>query len=123
MTKRGVFEDALMMPRCGLVVLALFGVAHIASAVELYDLGEMWGLAHGLRWFARSGPIMYPILACSIIGLAIFLERLAFLRRKHLLPARFVRNVSRAWQHGEIELAWRLCEQHNVPLSRILRAG
>jgi biopolymer transport protein ExbB len=66
---------------------------------------------------------MYPILACSIIGLAVFLERLAFLRRKHLLPERFVRGVTRAWQRGEFEMAWRLCQQQEIPLARILRAG
>jgi biopolymer transport protein ExbB len=71
----------------------------------------------------RGGPIMYPILACSIIGLAVFLERLAFLRRKHLLPERFVRGVTRAWQRGEFEVAWRLCQQQDIPLARILRAG
>lgn len=106
-----------------LVVLLLLGTADASLAVELNELAETWGLAHGLRWFARGGPIMYPILVCSIIGLAIFLERLAFLRRKHLLPARFVRNVMRAWQRGEIEVAWRLCEQYDVPLARILRSG
>jgi biopolymer transport protein ExbB len=92
-------------------------------ALDLNELGELWGLGHGLRWFARGGPIMYPILACSIICLAVFLERLAFLRRTHLLPGRFIRNVTRAWQRGEIDLAWRLCEQYEVPLARILRAG
>jgi biopolymer transport protein ExbB len=66
---------------------------------------------------------MYPILACSVIGLAVFLERLAFLRRKHLVPERFVRAVTRAWQGGEFEVAWRLCQQQNIPLARILRAG
>jgi biopolymer transport protein ExbB len=66
---------------------------------------------------------MYPILACSVIGLAVFLERLAFLRRKHLLPERFVRGVTRAWQHGELDVARRLCQQQNVPLARVLRAG
>jgi biopolymer transport protein ExbB len=106
-----------------LVCLLLLGSSHGALALELNDLGELWGVAHGLQWFGRGGPIMFPILACSIIGLAIFLERLAFLRRKHLLPVRFVRNVTRAWQRGEIDLAWRLCEQHDVPLARILRAG
>jgi biopolymer transport protein ExbB len=66
---------------------------------------------------------MYPILACSIIGLAVFLERIAFLRRKHLLPDRFVRGVTRAWQRGEFEVAWRLCQQQDIPLARMLRAG
>jgi biopolymer transport protein ExbB len=66
---------------------------------------------------------MYPILGCSIIGLAVFLERLAFLRRKHLLPERFVRGVRQAWQRREFDAAWRLCQQQDVPLARILRAG
>jgi biopolymer transport protein ExbB len=66
---------------------------------------------------------MYPILGCSIIGLAVFLERLAFLRRKHLLPERFVRGVRQAWQRKEFDAAWRLCQQQDVPLARILRAG
>jgi biopolymer transport protein ExbB len=119
----GFFEDARMTQRLGLVVLVLLGISDVAWALELNELGEWWGLAQGVRWFVRGGPIMYLILACSIIGLAIFLERLAFLRRKHLLPARFVRNATRAWQRGEIEVAWRLCEQYDVPLARILRAG
>lgn len=107
----------------GLVLPLLLGTSEVGWALELKELGELWGLATGLRWFARGGPLMYPILACSIIALAIFLERLAFLRRKHLLPARFVRNVTRTWQRGDIDQAWRLCEQHDVPLARILRAG
>jgi biopolymer transport protein ExbB len=53
---------------------------------------------------------------------AVFLERLAFLRRKHLLPLRFVRAVTRAWQRGEYDAAWRLCRQSDVPLVGILRA-
>jgi biopolymer transport protein ExbB len=86
-------------------------------------MADLWGLSEGLHWFVRGGPIMYPILVCSVIGLTVFLERLAFLRRKHLLPVRFVRSITRAWQRGEFEAAWRLCQQQDIPLARILRAG
>ena len=112
-----------MTQGCGVISLLLLGLPSLATAAEGQDIADLWGLTHGLHWFARGGPIMYPILACSIVGLAVFLERLAFLRRRHLLPERFVRGVTRAWQRGEFEVAWRLCQQQNLPLARILRAG
>jgi biopolymer transport protein ExbB len=112
-----------MTQGCGVISLLLLGFPSLATAAEGQGIADLWGLTHGLHWFARGGPIMYPILACSIVGLAVFLERLAFLRRRHLLPERFVRGVTRAWQRGEFEVAWRLCQQQNLPLARILRAG
>jgi biopolymer transport protein ExbB len=107
----------------GAISLILLGLSGLVTAAEGNGIIEAWGLTQGIQWFARGGPIMYPILACSIIGLAVFLERLAFLRRKHLVPERFVRAVTRAWQRGEFEVAWRLCQQQDIPLTRILRAG
>ena len=114
-----------MTQGCGIGVISLLflGLPSLATAAEGQGVADLWGLTQGLHWFARGGPIMYPILACSIIGLAVFLERLAFLRRRHHLPERFVRGVTRAWQRGEFEVAWRLCQQQNLPLARILRAG
>jgi biopolymer transport protein ExbB len=107
----------------GLTSLLLLGLRGFALAADENGIMEAWGLTQGVEWFVRGGPIMYPILACSIIGLAVFLERIAFLRRKHLLPDRFVRGVTRAWQRGEFEVAWRLCQQQDIPLARMLRAG
>ncbi len=105
------------------VSLLLAGQPGLTLAAEGNGIVEGLGLTQGVQWFMRGGPLMYPILLCSIIGLAVFLERLAFLRRKHLLPARFVRGVTRAWQRREFDSAWRLCQQQDVPLARILRAG
>lgn len=103
--------------------LFLLGMSGTAAAAAGLNLGDWWGLSQGIIWFMRGGLVMYPILVCSIIGLAVLLERLAFLRRKHLLPERFIRAMTRAWQRGEFEVAWRLCQQQDLPLSRILRAG
>jgi biopolymer transport protein ExbB len=111
------------MRSCGVMSLLLLGLPGLVAAAEGNGIIEAWGLTQGIQWFTRGGPIMYLILACSIIGLAVFLERLAFLRRKHLVPERFVRAVTRAWQRGEFEAAWRLCQQQDLPLARIMRAG
>jgi len=105
------------------VVLVLLIFPGIAVALEANRLGDVWWLGQAVDWFLRGGPVMYPILACSIIGLAVFLERLVFLRRTHLLPQRFVRGVMRAWQRGELDVAWDLCHQYDVPLARVLRVG
>lgn len=103
------------------VALFLLGVTGVAFAGESNRLGDLLG--YGVNWFVRGGPIMYPILACSIGALAVLLERLAFLRRRRLLPHRFVRGIMRAWQRGDLDLVWQLTRQHEIPLTRILRAG
>jgi biopolymer transport protein ExbB len=112
-----------MTRRWGVIAILLMGFSSLTTAAEGAGMADLWGLSEGLHWFVRGGPIMYPILVCSVIGLTVFLERLAFLRRKHLLPVRFVRSITRAWQRGEFEAAWRLCQQQDIPLARILRAG
>jgi len=38
------------------------------------------------EYFLKGGVVMYPILICSIVSLAIFLERLWALRRKQGYP-------------------------------------
>jgi hypothetical protein len=90
---------------CGAMFLLLFRLPSLAMAVEWNAIIEAWELTQGIQWFLRGGPIMYQILACSIIARAVFFDRLFFLRRKHLVPER-LRGVKRAWQRGEFEVAW-----------------
>jgi biopolymer transport protein ExbB len=39
-----------------------------------------------IEFFLKGGPIMWPILGCSIATVAIFFDRLWFLRRTNLIP-------------------------------------
>ena len=41
-------------------------------------------------FIVKGGPVMIPIIACSLIALAVFAERLIALRKRHVIP----RNVS-----------------------------
>lgn len=110
-----------MLGCAGQIPLLLLAFPSVAIAAEIGRFGDIWG--QGVHWFVRGGPVMYPILACSVLGLAVFLERLVLLRRRRLLPQRFTRGVMRAWQRGELEAVWHLCRQYESPLAHVLRAG
>src|SRR5258706_460768 len=38
-------------------------------------------------WFRHGGFVMWPLLVCSVAGVAIILERCWMLRRQHIIPA------------------------------------
>ncbi len=70
--------------------------------------------------FTRGGPLMYPILLCSVIGWAIFLERiLAFVKvRRNLTPLK--NSVKSFLEADNANEAVDLCAHKNSPLAKIL---
>lgn len=38
----------------------------------------MIGIKQGVEWFLRGGPVMWPLLLCSMASLALILDRFAF---------------------------------------------
>ena len=71
----------------------------------------------------KGGIFMYPIILCSIIALAILLERLWVLRRKHILPEQFIRSVSELLREQKISEAVFLCQGDISSISNIFSAG
>lgn len=73
-----------------------------------------------IDFFTRGGPLMYPILLCSVIGWAIFMERIfAFIKvRRKLRP---LQNAVKDLLHTDkAKEALDLCAQNKSPLARIL---
>lgn len=73
--------------------------------------------------FRSGGFLMWPILACSAISVAIIIERFWFLRRKHIAPDNLVRKI---WQWERAgQLSTRRVQQlrEGSLLGRILAAG
>lgn len=71
--------------------------------------------------FYRGGPLMYPILFCSIIGWAIFMERFfAYFQIKRDLVA-VQRRIGKLVQEDKIDEALELCVHRKSPLARILQ--
>lgn len=70
--------------------------------------------------FLKGGPLMYPILVCSVIGWAIFLERLRtfFIVRRAIAP--LASEVSVLIQTGKTDAALSYCKTQKTPLAKIL---
>ncbi|MBU2497970.1 MAG: MotA/TolQ/ExbB proton channel family protein [Proteobacteria bacterium] len=76
-----------------------------------------------MDFVVRGGIFIYPIILCSIIALAVFLERLWVLRRKHILPAEFIRNVEELLKKQKISDAMFLCQGDLSSIARVFFAG
>lgn len=66
---------------------------------------------------------MHFILVCSILALAIILERAINLRKGKIISAAFIEEIKKYWYRREIERAIQACREYNLSLSRVLRAG
>lgn len=66
---------------------------------------------------------MHLILACSILTLAIILERAVNLRKGKIISAAFIEEIKKYWYRREIDRAIQACKEYELSLSRVLRAG
>lgn len=73
--------------------------------------------------FERGGPLMWAILACSIVGVVFFVERLFALGRSRILPLDTFRSLTKHLEAGDIARAEQLCRENQSMLSRIAESG
>jgi biopolymer transport protein ExbB len=75
------------------------------------------------EWIQKGGPIMYPIIFCSILALAIFLERMYHLHRAKTDTSKFMNEIAQVLRRNRIMEAIDMCERSPGPIGHILRAG
>lgn len=66
---------------------------------------------------------MYGIAACSVLAVAVFLEKLWSLRREALIPKTLPIEVEDRVSRRQIQEALMVCKKSASPLSRIVQAG
>ena len=71
----------------------------------------------------KGGPVMYPIVLCSIIAFGIILERLYYLRKIRIDTVAFMHNIEGALKRNKIAEAVKICEDTQGPITRIVKAG
>jgi len=76
-----------------------------------------------LTLYIKGGPTMHFITLCSVLALAIILERFVSLRKGKIISSRFLEEIRRHWYRREVREAMRVCKEHDIALARILRAG
>lgn len=73
-----------------------------------------------LDWIDRGGPLMWPLLACSVVALAIIVERLIALRRAVLFPKGLHQVLKSYLLNRDYESLLRECVESHSPLGRIV---
>ena len=71
----------------------------------------------------KGGVLMIPIALCSIIALAIFLERLWSLRRSRVIPRDFLIEIEDLIRREKIPEAITRCRKDNSSMANIIVAG
>lgn len=76
-----------------------------------------------LEWILKGGPVMIPILLCSVLALAIVIERFIFLQRAKIDTGKFMDDISTSLKRNRIMEAIDMCEQTQGPVANILKSG
>ena len=84
--------------------------------MDLYKM-SLWQV------FLAGGPIMWPILLCSIFAFAIILEKFWHLHKIRIDTKEFLENVLDKVKHHEIKEALQICDNTKSPIAHILKAG
>ncbi len=82
-----------------------------AAAPSVFDLAT------------KGGVMMIPIALCSLVVVAVVLERLAVLRFRRVVPRDFERDLHAAMKDSGHDEALSVCKKHGSPAARIIAAG
>ena len=68
-------------------------------------------------WYGMGGFIMHGLLVCSVLVVALVLERSWTLRRNRIIPRKFMQSVMEPWENREIAKVVGLCGSSNNSMS------
>ncbi len=71
----------------------------------------------------QGGILMIPIGLCSIVALAIIIERFYSLRRASIDTREFMDTMRQVLRQNRIQDAVEICDEVDAPIARIMRAG
>ncbi|MBI3328531.1 MAG: MotA/TolQ/ExbB proton channel family protein [Nitrospinae bacterium] len=73
-----------------------------------------------IEWVIKGGPIMAPILFCSVMSLGIIVERCLSLRRNRILKYDILQRIEDLLRERKIPEATTLCKRYPASMTRIL---
>ena len=73
--------------------------------------------------FLKGGPVMWFILAASLLATAIIIQKLITLARVKTDGGKFILQIRSVLSKGDMSAALSMCSEAATPLSNILRAG
>jgi len=74
-----------------------------------------------VQWILGGGPVMYPLLICSVVALAVIIERALSLRRRQVIRPELVRLIQDIRDVGDVPMAFSKCQVIRGPFSNIIK--
>lgn len=75
------------------------------------------------RLFFKGGPVMWPILLCSIFAFAIIVEKVWYLHKINIDAREFLNRIFNKMKRHQIKEALGFCDEMRSPISSILKSG
>jgi len=73
-----------------------------------------------LELFRQGGILMYPLAVCSVMALAIILERWYNLRHSKVIRSEIIQVIENIKGRQDLGLAYSICEKNPGPFSSIM---
>jgi biopolymer transport protein ExbB len=84
--------------------------------------GTIWEM-NAWTLIKTGGPLMVPILLCSLFALAIVIEKLIYFAMISTDVNKLKKNIFNAIRNNRIQEALQICESSPSPVGKILKAG
>jgi len=73
-----------------------------------------------MDYILKAGPFLWPIVLCSVVGLALFLERARAILRFRSYPGELIERVAALARSGRLDEAERTCKADASPVGNVL---
>jgi biopolymer transport protein ExbB len=80
-------------------------------------------LALSVGWLRRGGPVMVPVLFCSVFGLMLIAAKARQMLHLGAPPDLFMKSVIEPLERQRIKEALDMCDKTGTPLARVVKAG
>ena len=76
-----------------------------------------------LKLIVLGGPVMIPLLLCSVLALAISIDRLWYLLRSRVDSEDLMEDIRLALEQGKVLEAMQIAKRTRGPVAAVLAAG
>ncbi len=76
-----------------------------------------------LKYFNKGGPMMWPLLAISIVVIAMVFERVYHYRKVSINTPEFLKKIRSLLEAKRIKESITMCENYKGPIASIMKSG